>query len=64
MPTESVIKRETAAGRWTPIVLYAAILISWCLMGIAAGVGQRLWLVWMPLTVVPLYLNQTARRSR
>lgn len=53
------MRRETALGRWGPVIFYALIVATWFLDGLRAGVGDRLWLVVVALPAVVLYVWRT-----
>jgi hypothetical protein len=56
-------RRQSRAGRWVPIVLYAIILLGWSAEGLGdQAAGEHLRLVAWTLPAPLLYLWRTRRR--
>ncbi len=63
MKNSSSIKRESLAGRWIPVALYSANILSWLMIGIRADKWNLLWLVVLPLTALILYIIRTKPKN-
>ncbi|ADE15798.1 hypothetical protein Nhal_2725 [Nitrosococcus halophilus Nc 4] len=57
----SIHRRITPLGRWTPVVFYLLTVLSWFIEGMRAG--AELWLVFWTLPALGLYLWRTRPRS-
>ena len=59
----SVSRRQSWAGRWVPIVLYAIIVLGWLAEGLSdQAVGEHLGLVLWTVPAPALYLWRASRR--
>ena len=58
---DHISKRETALGRWFPVILYAVNLVLWIAAGTGVKAWDLLWLVVLALPVLGLYLWTTWR---
>jgi hypothetical protein len=61
---DHVTKRESARGRWLPIVFYLINISLWIVAGLSAAAWGRLWLVLLTLPALTVYLIRTRRATR
>ena len=60
---ERVRKRNTAVGRWMPVILYAVNVGGALATAVAVGATDLLYLATFPLPAVILYLWRTAKEQ-
>ncbi len=56
-----VLKRDTAFGRWMPVILYSVNVVGSLATAIAVGAAELLYLAVFPLPAVMLYVWRTAK---
>ncbi|MBP7242486.1 hypothetical protein [Amaricoccus sp.] len=60
---DNVARRHGRPGRWTPLLLYAAVVLGWFADGLAVDAAhERLWLVVWALPAPLLFAWRTRRR--
>ena len=60
---EHVLKRDTALGRWMPVILYSVNVGGALTTAVAVGAEDLLYLAVFPLPAIILYVWRTAKEQ-